>query len=1092
MITIGKPMKRLLAASMLLCGGAVHAQLVIEDKLTGASSSFDWQTKNGACLTAGDGTGTIPKCVGLAYYSGKTQVGGTSGRLPDAVGSGALRLSNGDTTAGTNGNNQTGAVVSNFTFPTNEGIQVTWTSVSYGGNNYNGTGADGIAFFLSDGTQSPSIGAFGGSLGYSCANGKDPSDGVVGAYLGVGIDEFGNFANQGDNTDTGQGFRASRISVRGAGSTAWSWLSTNATYKKYYTGAANATAVQKTCGSGYAWNFSGSNKTDSTGASISTGNQTHDKLAYNYPLLYSVDLPANTLANQQAINLPTRGNAVPIIFALKITADGLMDFSYSVGGGATQTVTTGLSITASNGPLPSSFRFGFASGTGGGSNVHEITCFKATPANLANSTAGSNSTQSSQVVIGGSQIFLGYYHPINWWGSMTANLLRTNAAGTTLDIVSTATWDGNCVLTGGTCQAMGTGVSVTAQAPSARTILSWNNSSTGGAGVAFTTGGLTSAEQTAIGSTDRINWIRGDRSKEVTNGGSFRNRTSVLGDIIDSGPTWVGPPASDYADPWKDKTATAAAMPEGSTSYATFASNMANRMNVTYVGANDGMLHGFRAGVVASDGASIANSDGRELIAYVPGQVVNNIHPSSAAFDPSATTYQHNFQVNATPGTGDLYYSGAWHTWLVSGLGPGGHAAGQGTSNAAPVASPQGTLFALDITDPSTFSEANAATLVIGEWTSANLVCVTNATCGTNLGQVYGTPLIRRLHDGSWGVIWGNGLNSQTGRAGIFIMHVSTTGVKTFQYIDAGPGPANGIVEVTAADLDGDHVTDFVYAGDVTGNLWRFDLTSGSNLLWASATQLFDAPSNQPISTAPVVTEIPAVNDSGKPKLLITFGTGQKLPLTNNSAEVYASGTQAVYAIWDASLSAWNATSTDEKYDTITSPTLPIPLSALQARTLAAVTGADGNTYRTILPADPTICWLNSTACGSGNTQMGYKMSLPIAGEQIIYNMTQIDDYITYNTTVPQTSQPLTCGGTPASGFTMTPSVADGGGTNPPFTDGTNAYSGKSWNGAGSTGAYRFGDSTFIGTETRDGSWESQRLPPPVGKITRVTWTRVR
>ena len=129
---------------------APHGQLVISDRLTGATSSYDWVSLNGACLTAGTysatGTSSIPGCSGLPYYSGKTQVGGVSGRLPDPVGQGALRLSNGDTVKdGSNGNNQTGAVVSNFTFPSGQGLQVTFTSVTYGGNAYNTTGADGMA-----------------------------------------------------------------------------------------------------------------------------------------------------------------------------------------------------------------------------------------------------------------------------------------------------------------------------------------------------------------------------------------------------------------------------------------------------------------------------------------------------------------------------------------------------------------------------------------------------------------------------------------------------------------------------------------------------------------------------------------------------------------------------------------------------------------------------------------------------------------------------------------------------------------------------------------------------------------------------------
>src|SRR6185312_8773154 len=147
---LGSRLAPLVGCSLLLAGFGAHAQLVINDTLTGASSSYQWVPLNGACLTAGNNTGTIPACVGLTYYGSQTQVGGTSGRLPDAVGSGALRLTNGAVDSGSGGTNQTGAVVSQFTFPNTEGLQVTWTSVSYGGNNYNGTGADGISFFLAD------------------------------------------------------------------------------------------------------------------------------------------------------------------------------------------------------------------------------------------------------------------------------------------------------------------------------------------------------------------------------------------------------------------------------------------------------------------------------------------------------------------------------------------------------------------------------------------------------------------------------------------------------------------------------------------------------------------------------------------------------------------------------------------------------------------------------------------------------------------------------------------------------------------------------------------------------------------------------
>lgn len=1105
----------LLLAATLGAGNLASAEQAIQDTLTGASTSFDWIHLNGACLTAGDGTGKIPACVGLPYYNGKTLVGGTTGRLPDAVGSGALRLSNGDTTTGSNGNNQTGSIVSNFTFGTQDGIQVTWTSVSYGGNKYNGTGADGITFFLSDGAQPATIGAFGGSLGYSCANGKDPSDGVIGGYIGVGIDEYGNFSNPGDNTDTGPGFHPGRIAVRGAGFTAWDWLSKSTAYGKYYKGAASATAIQKTCASGYAYNYSGSSIVDSKGYTISNGSQTHDKLAYNYPLLYSVDVPTGiSLANQQAVNKPLRGSAIPIVFALKITSNGLLDFSYSANGGATQTVVTGLKITDSNGPLPSSFRFGFSSGTGGGSNVHEITCFKAEPADLANTSAGAN-VQQGQVVLGVAQVFLAFYHPVNWWGSITANALNYDASTDTLTANAVATWDGGCTITGGACATKSADaknpVSVTVQPPSSRTILSYSNNN----GVAFQTGSLSNAQLAQLGSTAaaqqmELDYLRGVRDNEQTNTtgtvGSLRNRTSVLADIIDSSPVWVGAPTFNYANKFVDKLAASTNQPEGIT-YAKFAADNASRMNMVYVGANDGLLHGFRAGVLSTDGSTLVNNDGYELLAYVPSQVIAAIRPSDVGYDYSNVLYQHNFQVDATPGMGDLYYSGAWHTWLVTGLGVGGHPNGPVNSNGTDssgnqlIPDPVGALFALDITDPSSFSESSnaAKSTVIGEWNSSTLPkCIDNTTCGTNMGQVQGTPLIRRLHDGSWGVIWGNGLNSKTARAGIFIMHVSSSGGKTFQYIDAGPGPANGIVQVTAADLDGDHITDYVYAGDVLGNLWRFDLTSATASVWnTSVTQLFDAPAGQPITTAPLVSAIPSANSSGLPKILVSFGTGQKLPITSGAAEVYATGTQSLYGVWDANMAAWNATTSDTKYDSLTSPLQPLTVSKLVTQTAVNVKGVDGNTYRTIT-TNP-VCWNGSNACGTGNSQMGWKLDLPGTNEQVVYNPVQVEDSFVVNTIIPTVSNILNCTTTPPTGFTMAPSVLNGGGDNSPFSDGkpnadgsVNAYGATAANGSGTPTELNVNGQTHLGFETTDANWKGPKFNRKGGTVSKVTWTKVR
>lgn len=124
--TVMKKNQRLvLLATAAVLPGVSHAQLVISDTLTGASSSYNWQALNGATMTAGDGSGTIPACVGLgaAYLAARRWWAAPAAgcRIPRVRG--RYALTNGDTTTGTNGNNQTGAVVSNFTFPTNQGLR---------------------------------------------------------------------------------------------------------------------------------------------------------------------------------------------------------------------------------------------------------------------------------------------------------------------------------------------------------------------------------------------------------------------------------------------------------------------------------------------------------------------------------------------------------------------------------------------------------------------------------------------------------------------------------------------------------------------------------------------------------------------------------------------------------------------------------------------------------------------------------------------------------------------------------------------------------------------------------------------------------
>jgi type IV pilus assembly protein PilY1 len=1124
-----------------LIPAASWAQVTVVDDFTQGQAAVSWKPFNGACLTAGNGGGSIPACVGLPYYT-EPLVGGATGVLPDPVGKGALRFTNGSP----GGFQQNGAIVLNplNAFPSNAGVQVTFTTVTYRGNSggAGGDGADGISFFLMDAAQPPDLGAFGGSLGYTCSNtNNDPTlrpdgtqrgyDGLVGAYIGLGIDEYGNFLNgsnpltgyNGDNTASGYGYQPGRIGLRGGGNVAWRWL--NAHYPTQYPTALNtaqrASAVQRTCSTGVLWDFSGSASNPVVSAIQPPANQPLDYPAI--PNAFSL-LNAVQIANESAI---TRSDGIPITYKLKITSGNLLSLSYSINSGAYQPVISGQDITAANGALPPNLLFGFAGSTGGSTNIHEIMCFRAAPVNQSASSAGANQQQAAKVQAG-TQIYFAYYNPDNWAGSLTSQNLVQDVNGNITGF-STPNWDASCVLTGlaqgPTCVATGA-ASTPAEAPGSRTILSWN----GAQGIAFrfpnlTTGG--GGQQATLDQGDpgpinanRLNFLRGDRSNEqnTLGVGLYRARTSVLGDIIDSSPAWVGPATSPYTGTFMDQIGTSPSFPENAgQSYAAFqAGGAQTRTNVVYAGANDGLLHGFRTGSYnASNVYQPGLNDGLEVLAYMPGAIVNTIHSTTPALDFSSPQYAHNYFVDATPGTGDLFYQGTWHTWLVGGLGAGGAA-----------------IYALDITQPANFSEASAASLVIGEWSNKTINCVNVGGCKANLGNTFGVPQIRRFHNGKWGAVFGNGIGSASGAAGIFVMIVDpVSATETFYYIGTSAAAGgNGIAYVTAADLDSDNIADYVYAGDLQGNIWRFDLTNANPTLWAaSATPIFTTPAGQPITTQLIVASVPA--NTGPPRIMVDFGTGQQTPFTNTNATIYSSGAQALYGIWDWNLggaTGWNSKGSTQ-YAKLTPPqtiTASGPSANLRTQTITT-TGIDRS-----VSANP-ICFKGSTVCPGGaaaNNQFGWTLPLtvttgtataPAVAEQVIFNPILELGIFIVNTTIPPTNSPTTCSSTTTTGFTMAISPTTGGSFPASvFADSTGSFnnlniSGVEWNGTGSGEVVTSGGTGVVGskvyyvTQTSSGGTGSsgvgngngnstQPLPPQQMNVSggtqggRLTWVQKR
>jgi autotransporter-associated beta strand protein len=128
----------------------------------------------------------------------------------DPAGSGWLRLTS-------NGGNQATYAYDSTAFnAANATIAVQFSYASY-----NGTGADGITFFLADASKSFSVGAYGGSLGYAqktvAGGGGADINGMNGGYIGLGVDEYGNYANPTEGRVGGIGASANAISVRGPG-----------------------------------------------------------------------------------------------------------------------------------------------------------------------------------------------------------------------------------------------------------------------------------------------------------------------------------------------------------------------------------------------------------------------------------------------------------------------------------------------------------------------------------------------------------------------------------------------------------------------------------------------------------------------------------------------------------------------------------------------------------------------------------------------------------------------------------------------------------------------------------------------------------
>jgi type IV pilus assembly protein PilY1 len=444
---------------------------------------------------------------------------------------------------------------------------------------------------------------------------------------------------------------------------------------------------------------------------------------------------------------------------------------------------------------------------------------------------------------------------------------------------------------------------------------------------------------------NKVNFLKGDNSLATS---TYRQRSSPLGDIINSAPALAN--GAQYL------TSAANALESGG-DYGTFKTNQAAEAPMVYVGANDGMLHGFNA------------TTGQEAFAFVPTAVIPNLYLLAKPNYNNATASQHTYYVDGSPVIADVYFGSAWHKVLIGTLRGGGR-----------------SLFALDITDPD-------AIKLLWEFNGEASNAGGNTQTEPTLGYSFGTPLVSRLHTGQWAVLAGNGYNGNGGTASLLILDIATG--KLLKKLDAETATqSNGLFNLKVLDVNSDGVADYVYGGDLKGNLWRFDLLNNGNLT-ATATvdnftvafggkPLYTARSSdtngviQPITAPPSVVKHPSGTG-----FIVMFGTGSYFATEDKTS----TSLQSVYGIWDKNVS------TASTPNTVTSLTT-LQRSNLQRQTITSESTVSGKSARVL--SNTAVNW---------TTVSGWYLDLQsnnqALGERVVDPMTASGQTLVFNTLTP-------------------------------------------------------------------------------------------
>lgn len=457
----------------------------------------------------------------------------------------------------------------------------------------------------------------------------------------------------------------------------------------------------------------------------------------------------------------------------------------------------------------------------------------------------------------------------------------------------------------------------------------------------------------------RVSYLRGNRLLESQHGGSMRQRSSRLGDIVNANLWYTGRPlrpAFDHAG------------------HAAFRSRYATRMPLVYAGANDGMLHAFDA------------QTGAERLAYVPQAAYGSLRAYTL---PS---YTHRYSVDGHPFTGDadLRVSETalpdWRTVLVSGLAGGGRG-----------------YFVLDVTDPSAFSPGSVLLdHTFGSAASGNF------DGHEDVGHIHAAPAVDditqrneqivKLNNGRWAVVMGNGVNSRKERPVLLIQYLDGDRSLLRLVANSTEQQSNGLFAPRLIDVNGDGMVDVAYAGDLQGQLWKFNLSGNSDADWGVsiwngsgeacrnathcepffvAEDTATPAKRQAITTAPLWLAHPLGG------IQLMFGTGQYLQ-TSDAADPQM---QTIYSVWDKSGFAQR----DGRLTILDSGQIKAADARkvlVQQAVLATVPGQDGATdnattvHELSYTSGHTVAY---TRGANADTRRGWYLDLPQERERVLH-----------------------------------------------------------------------------------------------------------